>query len=69
MITRDCLLLKESLPYLVAHSFLKDKLTLIAGRHSRDKLLILIDKLQEIKKYLAVNINPKLALDNLMIDI
>ncbi len=73
-IARDLMLLDLELADLIQHeafagelSAAKGKLNLPAGQASLKSLLNLINVLKQSREYLAANVNPKLALENVAV--
>lgn len=66
---RDLILVNHVNSNLLSHSYLEEDFTRITQRYSMDRLVQIIKKVEETKKYLKQNINAKLALENLIINI
>lgn len=68
-ILRDLILIKNSNPEIIANLFVLKKLKNIVERYSTKKVIDLIEKIKEAKKFLSTNVNPKLVLENLMLEL
>ncbi len=68
-ITRDLLLLEFDQPGLLQHLLLKSELEKIKTKFKPGDLLNLAKNLRQAKEYLAANVNPKLVLENIAINI
>jgi len=67
LVVRDILALKNSLENLVVNLEQKPVLASLAQKYSVNKLLMIINNINIIKKYLPYNINPRLAVENLVL--
>lgn len=68
-VTRDLILLKSSTGQFIKNSFAKKELEKLLTIFSLEKLIDLNQSLEEAKKYLTLNINPRLLLENLLINL
>lgn len=68
-VVRDLILLKNSSESYIKNSFVKDELKKMALSVSNKKLLNTAKNLEMTKKYLSLNINPRLSLENLLINL
>ncbi len=66
---RDLILIKAQSVNLIKNVFVQQKLMELAGRYSLRQLKDLILQAKETQRYLKQNINPQLALENLMLNI
>ena len=69
LIIRDLILIKAGQEEAIINYFAKDKLVQLANKKNNDSLLINYTNLNEVKMYLNSNINPSLALENVLINI
>ncbi|MFA6215147.1 MAG: DNA polymerase III subunit delta' [Patescibacteria group bacterium] len=67
-ILRDLILIKNFSPNLISNLNLTGELTQLAGNYSNYDLVRLVKEVNFIKRYLAANVNPKLALENLVLN-
>jgi len=68
LILRDILFSQQNLePYLTNLHF-KTKITDISHQYSSKKIIELLKQIEQIKHYLAYNINPRLAVENLILN-
>lgn len=67
-IARDLILIKNSSGEFSINIFIKEKLERIANKFDNESLLKIILGIKETKKLLSLNVNPKLALENLFLD-
>jgi len=67
-ILRDILALQNNLDYLLVNYSFKDKLNKLAKIYSSQQSLDLLAELRKTKKYLLYNINPRLAVENLILN-
>jgi len=68
-VLRDLLLIKNSAQNLISNLFIAGDLNKLADHYSRDKIIELIGEIGQTRKYLDANVNPKLALENLIINL
>jgi DNA polymerase III subunit delta' len=68
-LVRDLLLVESHSSNLLSHIYLENELGEIAQKNSESKLIQMAKNIELTKKYLKQNINPKLALENLIINI
>lgn len=68
-IIRDLLLIKHDHQELITNTFIKESLKKIADSYSSVKIKNILNNLELTKTYLADNINPKLVLENFIINI
>jgi len=68
IILRDVLIMKNNLEDLVINMQFKKELDKINKKFSTQKIIDLLADLNELKKYLNYNINPRLAAENLVIN-
>lgn len=66
---RDLMLVSLNKQTPMTYNFLKDKLTEQVSRYSKSKLLKLIKDIYRTKILISHNINPRLALENLVISL
>lgn len=65
---RDLLVLKNNNQDLIINYYFKDQLINLANKYSEAQLINLIKKVSQIKKYLSYNINPRLAVESLILN-
>jgi DNA polymerase III subunit delta' len=68
-LTRDCVLLTFGQTDLVQHHLVSSELEQIGKKASLAKLLTVLSLLQQGQEQLAANVNPKLALENVAINL
>ncbi|MBN1325553.1 hypothetical protein JW977_01035, partial [Candidatus Falkowbacteria bacterium] len=68
IILRDVLIMKNNLEDLMINMQFKKELDKINKKFSTQKIIDLLAELNEFKKYLNYNINPRLAAENLIIN-
>lgn len=68
-IFRDLLLIKIGVENLIVFREYNLELVKTAQKYSQDDLIIVLKKIVKIKKYLHQNLNPRLALENLGLEI
>ena len=66
-LARDLMLLELDLADLVQHQAFTDELAMVKNKLNLKSLLNLINTLKQAKEYLANNVNPKLALENVAV--
>ncbi|MCX6745062.1 MAG: hypothetical protein NTX82_06075, partial [Candidatus Parcubacteria bacterium] len=69
LILRDMLVTKNSDDNVLFNLHFRDQIKKIAGNYSTQKLLELLQVVKTIKIYLNYNINPRLAVENLLINL
>lgn len=69
LILRDLLLTKNNCESLVAHNIFKEKLNAAASKFNTARILKLIKEIKKAQDYIALNINLKLILENLILNI
>ena len=67
VIFRDLLLTKNNQPHLLTNMQFEDDLKQLAVKYSQKKIINVIKQINLIKKYLTYNINPRLAVENLVL--
>lgn len=68
-LVRDLLIVDKVSVNLLGHRYLDQELNKIVSSRTENNLLITMKKIEETKKYLKQNINAKLALEQLIINI
>jgi len=66
---RDLILIKSENLNNITNIFIKNKLIILANKYKVEHLYIFLKKIDETKKLLSQNINPKLLLENLVINL
>lgn len=66
-VIRDLLLIKNHLSSLIVNVFLKEELERLEERYPLVKLKEIFEEIDQTKKYLSWNVNPKLAMENLVL--
>jgi len=69
LLVRDLIMISSYNIDLIAHSFLQEKLEQTAKRYTLEKLKDIMEEIEMTKVYLQQNINPKFALENLILNI
>jgi len=69
LILRDILFAKNNLNNLLVNLHFQAKIKNITNRYSTLKILNLLAQVKQIKQYLNYNINPRLAVENLLINL
>lgn len=69
LVFRDILLAKNNLNNKLVNIYAADKMEKIAARYTTREVLDLMTMTDQIKKYLNYNINPRLAVENLLINL
>jgi DNA polymerase-3 subunit delta' len=69
LILRDILFAKNNLDNLQVNLNFQANIRNIAQKYSTRKILSLLSQVRQIKKYLTYNINPRLAVENLLINL
>ena len=67
-ILRDLILIKNSHQDIIANFFILKKLKDTAEQYSTKKIIKLIERIKGAKRLLSANVNPKLILENLMLE-
>jgi DNA polymerase-3 subunit delta' len=67
-VLRDLILIKNQSAELGSNIFIKDKLEKLAPQFDNFKLIKLIDKIKEAKRFLGLNVNPRLVMENLVME-
>jgi len=67
-VLRDLILIKNGFSESMINFFLKERLEKIVNKFDIPELIKLISKIKEIKKFISLNVNPKLALENLVLE-
>jgi DNA polymerase-3 subunit delta' len=65
---RDILFLKNNLGHLITNWHFQEQLQKLAGEFTSRKTIMLMKKIEEIKATLSYNINPRLAVENLLLN-
>jgi DNA polymerase-3 subunit delta' len=68
LILRDILAIQFNLDNLVINLYFKDKLAELAKIYQSWQIIKLLAKIKEVKQYLTYNINPRLAVENLVLN-
>lgn len=68
LILRDCLLLKTANHQFMINNFAQKELEILAKNYSLEKIKNLLQKIIQTKNYLYQNINPRLAIENLILN-
>ncbi len=68
LVLRDILAIQNHSEYLIINLHFKDKLAEFAKLYSIEKVIKLQKEIDQIKKYLNYNINPRLAVENLVLN-
>lgn len=69
LILRDMLFVKNNLDNLLVNIHFQQKIAKISSRYSVLKILSLLAQVKQINQYLNYNINPRLAVENLLINL
>ena len=69
LILRDMLLIKNNLGHMLVNYHFKETFEKISAGYSNSNLLNLLKQVTKIKQYLNYNINPRLVVENLLIDL
>lgn len=69
LILRDILFAQNNLENLQANLNFQKTIKSLAEKYSTRKILSLMAQIKQIKKYLTYNINPRLAVENLLINL
>jgi DNA polymerase-3 subunit delta' len=69
LVFRDLLAIKHNLDDLVINLHFKDQLVNLAQKYSSPKIVALLKETRKIKQYLNYNINPRLAVENLILNL
>jgi DNA polymerase-3 subunit delta' len=67
-VLRDLILIRNGSSELSINIFIKENLEKIANKFDNESLLKIISKIKETKKFFSSNVNPKLALENLVLE-
>jgi len=67
-VLRDSILYKNSLPGIMNNIFVQKQIKEFSDRYSILEIKDLIDKIKSTKQYLYKNINPRLAMENLVLN-
>jgi hypothetical protein len=68
-LARDIMLINNSCGHLIRNGFLKLKLEKLANHYSEEQLIQMIENIDKTNQYLGGNVNPRLAMENLVISI
>jgi DNA polymerase III subunit delta' len=68
LILRDILLIKNNTGHLIVNRHFQKQLESMAQKYSVKKLLSGMTNIRQVKKYLQYNINPRLAVENLILN-
>ncbi|MFA5188533.1 MAG: DNA polymerase III subunit delta' [Patescibacteria group bacterium] len=68
ILARDLIFVQNNLNNLVTNVHFQEQLAKLAGINPAAKLASLIEKISRVKQILAYNINPRLAVENLIIN-
>lgn len=66
-VVRDLFLIKNKQEDLVINFFIKPKLKTLASKYSAENLVSILTEIAKTRQYLAQNVNPRLALENLIL--
>lgn len=66
---RDILTAQQNLDNLLVNLHYQKEIKKLAARYSSAKILALLEQIRKIKQYLNININPRLAVENLLINL
>lgn len=69
LILRDLILIKTQNKNNLVNIFLEDKLIPLASKFKLKELSHNLSRLEEMKRYLRLNINPRLALENFLLNL
>jgi len=69
LILRDCLLIKSSNSKFIVNDFMEQELNELAEDYSLTKIKEFLQKIIQTKSYLYYNINPRLAVENLILNL
>jgi len=69
LILRDILTSKNNLNNLLVNLYFQEKIKTLATKYSQPRILALLSQVEQIKRYLNYNINPRLAVENLLINL
>ncbi|MDD5341476.1 MAG: DNA polymerase III subunit [Patescibacteria group bacterium] len=67
LILRDILLCQNNVAGLITNLHFEKEINTLADKYSRAKIMAALSKVNEIKKYLAFNVNQRLAAENLIL--
>lgn len=68
LILRDLLLMKSNCEPLISHRIFEEKLNAVMPKFNTARLIKLIEEVKKTQEYIALNINFKLALENLILN-
>ncbi len=68
LILRDVLLEKNNLSALMTNFSYKDKISRLAKKYSNSEIIGLLSEIKKINQFLNYNINPRLAVENLVLN-
>ena len=68
LVLRDMLTAGKNLDNLIINAHFKDEIKKLAARYSVAKTLMLLEQIKRLKQYLRYNVNPRLALENFMLN-
>lgn len=68
LILRDILAIQNNSDHLVINLYFKNNLSDLAKKYQPWQIIELLDKIKLVKKYLIYNINPRLAVENLVLN-
>ncbi len=68
LVLRDILAMQYNLDNLVVNLYFKDKLAELAKKYKSWQIIELLAKIKTVKQYLTYNINPRLAVENLVLN-
>ncbi|MBD3359562.1 MAG: DNA polymerase III subunit delta' [Candidatus Buchananbacteria bacterium] len=68
LVLRDILAMQYNLDNLVINLYFKDKLADLAKKYKSWQIIELLAKIKAVKQYLKYNINPRLAVENLVLN-
>lgn len=69
IIIRDMLYIKDGLEGLIGNLDFSDKLKQLSHKYSKEQLVKLFGDLYEMRRYLTENVNPKLVLENFVLNL
>ncbi len=69
LILRDILAARCNLDHLIVNLRYQPQIKKLAGTYDANKLVALLNRAKEVKNYLNYNINPRLAVENLIISL
>jgi DNA polymerase-3 subunit delta' len=67
-VLRDLILIKHDMAAFGSNIFAKDKLEKLAPKFDDFKIIKLIKEIKETKKFLKLNVSPRLAMENLVME-